>query len=444
MGGVRCWRSLALVLLGEALAAFAFLPSEAPARVIPAPRAEAAQAAPSRSPCCQALPPSRSYLLASRPAKPVQKLDADASGQTAELASEHFEIVYDPQRVSAGQAEEARKVAEQGWEKCERLFGTTPEGKLKLDLSPNFYGATGFARPGDPKARDPNQRPLIGVRYADLEYLGLSGEYVLTHEIAHIFSGKLAGSTLGEGIADWGAGSFSGIPMRPWWGSALKRGGLWLDVDAFFITGEFEASPEVDAVIRTAQYAESGLLVQFLVSRFGWDKFQAFAGDYSKARGRLNSNEDRKRIRLPQRSQPRSEAEDPRLPPNAPEVRAAFQRHFGRSWEDLRSEWEQEMAKDVPPPGQAERLAMAHQIYGTIRNYEMWVIEQRPGPGAEARKLVKSAFTEANRALGAGDVRGASQALARARGLIEQLRRPKIIARESRLPGAAAGQAALR
>jgi hypothetical protein len=97
------------------------------------------------------------------------------------------------------------------------------------------------------------------------------------------------------------------------------------------------------------------------------------------------------------------------------------------------------MAKDTPPPSQAEHLVLAHTIYGTIRNYEMWVIQQRPGPSADAQKLVKNAFTEANRALAAGDVPGASRALAQARTLVEQLRRPKIIARGGRLAGTATG-----
>ena len=80
-------------------------------------------------------------------------------------------------------------------------------------------GATGYARPGDLRSADPKRASLIGVRYAELDYLGIGAEYVLTHEIAHIFSGKLAGSALGEGIADWATGFFNGVPMAPWWGT---------------------------------------------------------------------------------------------------------------------------------------------------------------------------------------------------------------------------------
>jgi hypothetical protein len=363
-----------------------------------------------------------------RAAVRVQRLQPIPVGRSSTLDSEHFEIVYDTRRLSPDGAEEARRVAEAGWARCEKLFGSAPEGKLRLDLTPNFYGATGFAKPGDPKARDADERPMIGVRYSELDYLGLRGDYVLTHEIGHVFSGKVAGSALGEGIADWAAGNFAGIPMRPWWGAALRRAGLWLDPDAFFITGEFEPRPEVDEVIRTAQYVESGLLVQFLVERFGWAKTAAFAAEYGKLRGRLNSNADRKTLKTPRDFQPRPDRPDPRLPPDASALRAVWERHFGLGWDKLRAEWEGRMEGEAPPAGQAERLVLAERIYGAVRNWEMWTLEQKPAPDKETRTLVREAFTRANRALASGDLAEAARAYEQARAMVEQLRRPKSVA----------------
>ena len=361
-----------------------------------------------------------------RVALPVQRLERTPEGSTATLSSEHFEVVYSPLRLTAAQAEEARRLAEQGWVHCEKLFGTAPEGKIRLDLTPNFWGATGFARPGDPKSRNPKEMPLIGVRFPDLQYLGLNAQYVLTHEIGHIFSGKLASSALGEGIADWAASGFSGIPTSPWWGRELRQAGLWLDPEAFFITGEFEASPEVNALIRTAQYGESGLLVRFLVDRFGWEKVRAFAEEYGAARGRLESNADRRTMQL--RGRPRSGQRDPRLPPDAAAVRSTFERHFGQSWNRLLSEWELAMANDPAPPALARRLVLGQSIYGAVRNYEMWLIGQRVGPSAETRSLVRETFTRANRLVAEGDFTGAAEALREARSLVDQLRRPRSVA----------------
>jgi hypothetical protein len=351
---------------------------------------------------------------------------------TATLETQHFEVAYDPARVTREEAEEAARHAEAAWERCAALFGTALKGRLRLDLTPSFAGATGFAKPGDPDARDPARRPLVGLRYPDLEYLGLTAEYVLAHEVAHLFSGDLAATSLGEGIADWAAGHFSGIPMRPWWGTALREADLWIDPDALFITGDFPARPEVDEVIRTAQYVQSGLLVRFLVERFGWADTAKFAEEYGRHRGPLISNEDRKDLRPPRRrpegNRPARERSDPRLPPHAESVRAVFERRLGQSWERLRDDWLREMERDSPPPGEAERLVLAQRLYGAVRNYEMWLREQKPAPDERSRQRVREAFVAANRALAAGDVDRASRGLRYALGLVDQLRRPRITA----------------
>jgi hypothetical protein len=356
-------------------------------------------------------------------AKPVQRLQPpDRRDPVQKLDSAHFDLHYNPDRLSRSDAERARDLAESAWDHCRQQFGGEPHGKIELDLTPNFRGATGFARPGDPDARDANRRPMIGVRYGELDYLGLSGEYVLTHEVAHVFSGDLASGSLGEGIADWGAGTFSGIPMRQWWGRALKGAGLWIDTDAFFITGEFESTPEVNSLIRTAQYVESGLLVRYLVDRFGFSKFKQFAEEYSRARGRLDSNSDRRdlpAIRL------RPGQPDPRAAPNPDRVMALFTRHFGESWTRLRSDWEQQMSGDATDAASLRRLVLAQSIYGAIRNYEMWSLDQ---PVGTRDQVVREAFSTANQRLRENDLDGCERALNRAKAVVEQLRKPKSVA----------------
>lgn len=348
------------------------------------------------------------------------------------LTSEHFDLQYDPGRLSEEQAKTARSLSESAWTRNRDLFGAAPDHRLKIDLTPDFQGATGFFKPGDPAAKDPNRRPFIGVRFAELDYLGLPAEYVLRHEIAHWFSGDLAGSPLGEGIADWAAGEFAELPTRPWWGEELRKAGLWIEPDAFFVTGDFEAPAEVNAPIRTAQYAESALLIRYLVERFGWEKFRAFAADYSTARGPLTSNESRKALRYrPRRSQSEKGERDPRLPSDAGAVRAAFEKHFGASWTQLRAGWEQGMRADPAPPEQAEGLVLAFRIYGAVRNYEMWLIQQRTAPSRETQQAVRRAFIRANTLRQQRDYPATRQALAEVRSLIEQLREPRSIARSS-------------
>lgn len=360
----------------------------------------------------------------------VQRLDPRPEGPVEELQTEHFEIRYRPAALSRAKAEEAARIAEAAWVRCRERFGEAPAGKLRLDLTPAFIGATGYALRPNPRARqDAGRRWSIGVRYPELDYLGLSPEYVLTHEIAHAFSGDLAGGPLAEGIADWAAGGFSGQPMRPWWGAALRSAGLWIDPTALFVTGEFRATPEVDAVSRTALYVETGLLVQFLVERFTWPRTKAFAEEYGAVRGPLNSNEDRRAGRVPPGFPTGPGRPVPRRPPDADAVRAVFEKHFGESWERLLSEWERTMAAEPPPRPEADRLVLAQRIYGAIRNYEMWLASQPIMPPTAWQDTVREAFTRANGALRAGDLPGAAAALDRARALVERLRRPRIIAR---------------
>lgn len=361
----------------------------------------------------------------------VQRLGPTPAGVTRQV-SEHFDLQYDPERLTQAQAAEAQRLAESAFARCKELFGSAPDYRLKIDLTPDFQGATGFFKPGDPAAKDPDRRPFIGVRFSELDYLGLPAEYVLRHEIAHWFSGDLAGGPLGEGIADWAAGEFAEVPARPWWGETLRQAGLWVEPEAFFITGDFEAPAEVDAPIRTANYAETALLIRFLVDRFGWEKFRAFAAEYGEARGSLTSNESRRKLRgprFPRRGEEDGKRRDPRLPPDADAVRAVFQKQFGSSWMQLRADWEKGMREDSAPAEQAENLVLAFRIYGAIRNYEMWLIQQRTAPSKEWQRAVRQAFTTANRLRKEGDYAGTRGALANARSLVLQLREPKVIAR---------------
>jgi hypothetical protein len=265
------------------------------------------------------------------------------------------------------------------------------------------------------------------VRYSELQYLGLPAEYVVRHEVAHIFSGGLAGSTLGEGVADWAAGTFRGLPMRHWWGAALRRAGLWIDPEAFFITGDFQPSAELDAQSRSARYAESALLIHFLVERFGWSRTRAFLEEYSKVRGNLDSNVERARAAEQQRRGRGTPA-----PPDADRVRRVFTQLLDVSWQELRTDWEAAMDRETPPGRDAERLVLAHRIYGAIRNWEMWWIGQRRAPAVERRDEVREAFTRANQLVDAGEFGAARTELARAERLVDLLRRPTIMARVER------------
>jgi hypothetical protein len=364
-------------------------------------------------------------------------LAAPANAEPARLESAHFRIQYDRAQLTPEQATAARDAAERGWGQCAKQFGSSPSAPVQLDLSPDFAGATGFAR------RLPGRGWEVAIRYADLDYVGLSGEYVLTHEVAHVFSGSLAGSPLGEGIADWATGTFNQIPMAPWWGKALRQADLWVDPDGLFITGEYPAATEVEARGRTAQYSEAALLVRFLVDRFGWGRFARFAARYSEARRTLLSNAQlrypRNFARPPYERAPGAPVplllqSRPSTPPaqrstarwpDPERVRRVFAEVLDESWDSLRARWLAEMDAAPLPTEAAARLVLGQQIYGAIRNYELWVVRQRIALKETDRHAIREAFTAANRALGKGDLKVASELLREATALVARLRQPE-------------------
>ena len=73
-----------------------------------------------------------------------------------------------------------------------------------------------------------------------------------------------------------------------------------------------------------------------------------------------------------------------------------------------------------------ERMILGQRTYGAVRNYEMWLVQQRAQPSAEVQAVVRQTFTDANAALRRGDVPAARAAYTRARAMVDQLRRPVI------------------
>ncbi len=340
----------------------------------------------------------------------------------ASLAGSHFQVRYDRVRLSDGAAREALRLCESAHTACRIRFGIEGPDQVLVDLSPDFEGATGFASLAEPGSRDPDRRlPRIGVRFSELDYLGLDPEYVLTHEVSHVFSGPLASSALGEGIADWGARSFAGLPMREGWAQVLRSAGLWIDPEAFFLTGEFASSAEVTAASRTARYAEAGLLVHRLVTQFGWERTRIFAAEYGRLRGPLESNADRRQPARPPRGGSAVKTPDP------DGIRLLFREGLGVDWNDFLPAWMRSAAADRLPEADSTRLSLTHQLYGAVRNYEMWLVEQRRRPADRVQELIRASFRRANASVARGEFVEGGKQLAECRSMVERLKRPAIV-----------------
>jgi hypothetical protein len=332
-----------------------------------------------------------------------------SGSQAARLSSAHFRYTYDEQQLSRAAAETAAQDAERAYDYNEERFSTTGPAVIECDFTPRFFGATGFAQPD-------RRPPRVAVRILDLDYLGLDEAYVLRHEVAHIFSGRLASGPMGEGLADLIAGGSGDLPLSSWWGDALQDAGLWVNPDGLFITGDYPASAELDARQRTASYTEPALLLQYLSDRYGLDRVLRFLPDYSRARRTLDSNETGARRPGFRR-------------PDARAVRNSFERHFGRSWDELRAGWEQRIDAGGGSEADRRRLVLGQKTYGAIRNFEMWLLQHRGRADSARAAEIRRAFTAVNGALRARQFDEAESRLRIAQGLVNDLKRPMMITR---------------
>jgi hypothetical protein len=339
----------------------------------------------------------------------IAALVLNSAAHGARLSSAHFRYTYDERQLTREEAEAAVRDAERAYEYNEERFSTSGPSLIECDLTPRFFGATGYAQPD-------RRPPRVAVRIPDLDYLGLEQAYVLRHEVAHIFSGRLASGPMGEGLADLIAGGFGDLPLSPWWGSTLREAGLWVDPEGLFITGDYPASAELDARQRAASYTEPALLLQFLSDRYGLERVLRFLPDYGRARRTIESNETAARRRGFRR-------------PNAQAVRSSFERHFGRAWSDLRADWEQRMAAGGGAEPDRRRLVLGQKTYGAIRNFEMWLIQQRGRVDSALSAGVRRAFTAVNTAMHARQFDEAESRIRTAQGLVNDMKRPMMITR---------------
>jgi hypothetical protein len=336
-------------------------------------------------------------------------LSLASAARAAEFSSTHFQYTYDVRQLSQAAAEQASQAAERAFADNEGWFPGAGPSVIRCDLTPRFFGATGYAQP--------DQRPpRVAVRIPDLDYLGLDEAYVLRHEVAHVFSGRLASGPMGEGLADLVAGSFGDQPLAPWWGSSLRKAGIWVDPDALFVTGDYPASAELDARQRVANYTEPALLLQYLTNKYGFEEVLAFLPDYGRARRTLESNAAGARRRGFRR-------------PDATAVEQSFEKHFGRPWSALRSGWEATMAEGSGSEVEQRRLVIAQKTYAAIRNFEMWLLAQRGTPSRAQTEAIRQAFTQVNGALRTKQIDEAERRLRLAQGMVNDLKRPMLITR---------------
>src|SRR3954453_19055183 len=80
-------------------------------------------------------------------------------------------------------------------------------------------------------------------------------------------------------------------------------------------------------------------------------------------------------------------------------------------------------AREPVPPEAAARLVLGEEIYGAIRNYEVWLMNHQNAAGEAERAEVRRVFTAANQALSHGDLEAARARLEEATTRVRALKR---------------------
>jgi hypothetical protein len=348
-------------------------------------------------------PPKEPYWPSLGPVQPGFERPLIQSGK---LLSEHFWFEFDPKQLTEEQAYRARDQAEQAYRRCAAFFQQSPKrtpvpvfpgpGRIHVNLTPQMLGFAGLNIGGYD----------IRVRYLDVDYLGISAEYLFTHEIAHTFTKSFRDpfgppTPLFEGIADHVAAAHAPIPIQLWMGQVFQKEKLWFDPDGYFITGEYDAPAEdLDGGGMLSIYAIEDTFVQYVIREYGWKKFLDFELSYRIARKTRLNNTALKGTRW------HDEKPDPE------EIRAVFPQHLGITWNDLRDHWLAAMAAEKPPlESEAAMLEQLIKLARTRGMIEIWQMKTSP-PASPELVEIKASLLQAARSLNAGYIKDSETARA--------------------------------
>lgn len=197
---------------------------------------------------------------------------------------------------------------------------------ITITILPRLLGHGGFAA------------EEIHVSYLDRNYAANAWDMVVLHEMIHILDQRLGGdlrpAILVEGLAVYLAGGhYKPEPLLPR-AAALLRLGWYLPLGP--LADDFYASQH------EIGYLEAGALVEYMVERWGWERFSAFYRDIH-----------------PDSSGKQSAA-----------LEAALQVHFGLSLGRLESDFLEALEGQAEADLWVEDVRLTVRYYDTLRRYQ--------------------------------------------------------------------------
>jgi hypothetical protein len=275
------------------------------------------------------------------------------------VESDCCNVFYITGTDAARDLEDLIEMAETEAQAASQQLKTDFTEKIPITFLPRVIGHGGFA--GDD----------ISISYLDRDYAGGDIRLVLHHEMAHLLDGRLDGavrpSLLVEGLAVYlSGGHFKKEPLMPRAAALLAPQQDCVEVSSIpegASPGAIPCSLNNYIPLRTlfndfyfAQheigYLEAGALIEYMVDRWGWEKFDAFYRDIQP----INDAEGK-----PLNSSP------------VEEVDGALLNHFGISLDELEEQFLSALSEETLLPTWVEDVRLTVAYYDTVRRYQQFL-----------------------------------------------------------------------
>ncbi len=216
-----------------------------------------------------------------------------------------------------------RAQADAAFAYIESVLGVHREQKVVFTLASKLIGHGGFAS-GE-----------ITLSYLDRNPAASDLYSLFVHEGTHILDRQIATTKptiMTEGLAVFVAGGhYRAEPLQQRAASllALNR---YLPLEAL-ANGFYTAQHEIG-------YLEAGAFIQYLVERFGWERFRSMYANFHNA------------------------------PTDAQMLDAALQAQYGQGLDALEADWLTALEALPPDPDQVDNLRLTIELYDTLRRYQ--------------------------------------------------------------------------
>ncbi|MEP7356933.1 MAG: hypothetical protein ABI847_06805 [Anaerolineales bacterium] len=253
----------------------------------------------------------------------VERPEPEPEAEWATAESDCCVFHYLTHTAAARDLDTIRAQADAAFVHIEQVLGVQRQQKVVFTLASKLIGHGGFAS-GE-----------VTLSYLDRNPAASDLFTLFSHEGTHILDRQISNTRptiMTEGLAVFVAGGhFKAEPLQQR-AAGLLALNRYLPLRAL-ADGVYTAQHEIG-------YLEGGGFIQYLVERFGWDRFRAMYAAFQNA------------------------------PSDSQMLDAGLQAQYGEGLDALEAEWLDSLAELPPDPAQTDDLRLTVELYDSIRRYQ--------------------------------------------------------------------------